>query len=795
MPEDAQDQNKNAEKHQEPLASKGESSLESTDDIIRHLAEQEQDISKESAFKKGSKIGIYIVVKPLNHSGFGELYLAANTLTKKLFALKLLPLLLPAIDENFETRFNEASERLRKEHVHPGIIYIHDMGNDGSYYYIVMDYVETFKGKTYSLYDRLERKVRISEEKIKKMALQICSALKYAHSRKDWPIIHSDLKPSNVLLDKSQKIILTDFITLEIIGYDYFIKIVRDAIHNTVALPNLQDSADMINKDAPLERTKRAMLLSTAHDYMSTIKNVGRQCVKRLLGKKSTFSSYEIIENPKRQMYTKNSKSVVESYDYMSPEQKAGEQATEKSNVYSMGLMLYKMLTGVKVSGTWDLPSRYGCNRSWDAIIFKCLQLEPEHRFQSISELEQAILKVNEKKSLMMTAIVISVLLLITAVGLVFTISLIDFDKDMRFFKLKDKIISFFEFVEKDKKLSTIPIEFAVKPKDAQIKIMKDEELCKTATSQASTFTIDLEPGEYDIEITRTGYITFKGKAQFNEEKTAFEKRLRLENPLKTKKYVYLENLKKPKFNHPWSLPDLEITLLPIDPGTFMLGSSKTDPERHEDEILQTTVHVRLPFWMSEKEITQKQYDEIMWHNPSLYRGEADLPVEKVSWRKAMEFCKKLTQKEKEAGRLPDDYIYRLPTEIEWEYCCRAESNQPYFFGDDKTLLEDFTWYDANSERRPHEVGGKHANAWNLYDMLGNVWEWTLDSYGKEIPALIIANGEKSQNAEYILRGGSWRNFPEMLRCATRMKVDSPTFTDSSIGFRIVLAPQTPPAK
>jgi formylglycine-generating enzyme required for sulfatase activity len=657
-----------------------------------------------------------------------------------------------------------------------------------------MDYVETFKGRTYSLNDRLERKVRISEEKIKKMTIQICSALKYSHTRKE-PMIHSDLKPSNILLDQAQKIVLTDFTTLNIIGYHYFIKIVRDAIHNNVSLPDnsLQDSTDTLNKDMAMERTKRTQLLSR-HDYLAAFKDIGKNCVNHLLHRQTTYSPSERKENPKRQLYTKNSKSVVESYDYMSPEQKAGEKATEKSNVYSLGMILYKMLTGVKVSGTWDLPSRYGCDRSWDPVIFKCLQLEPEDRYHSISELEQAILIVHEKKNLLMPAAIISVFLLVTAVGLVFTISLIDFNKDMGLFKFKDKIISFFEFTG-GKKLSTIPIEFTVKPIDAQIKLSKDDEIQATANSQGSAFILELEPGEYEVEIIKEGYIKFKDKVLFNEEKNKFALHLKEENQMQAKTYTYLKDLTKPKFDFPWILPKTQITLLPIEPGSFMMGSKENDQERGKDEISLTKVFIRQPFWISDKEITQKQYDEIMWHNPSLYRGNPTLPVEKVSWTKAMEFCRKLSLKEKELGRIPEGYIYRLPTEIEWEYACRAGSSQPYYFGESNTFLTDFAWFDANSERRPHKVGGKNPNAWNIYDMLGNVWEWTLDSHGKEIPALIIANGEKNQNAEYILRGGSWRNFPQMLRCAARLKVDSPTFANSSIGFRIVLAPQVPSSK
>jgi len=132
------------------------------------------------------------------------------------------------------------------------------------------------------------------------------------------------------------------------------------------------------------------------------------------------------------------------------------------------------------------------------------------------------------------------------------------------------------------------------------------------------------------------------------------------------------------------------------------------------------------PFKMGVHEVTQAQYEQVMGSNPSKFEG-ADNPVENVSWLEALEFCRKLSAlpAEKAAGN-----VYRLPTEAEWEYACRAGTTTQFSFGDDDSDLGDYAWYADNSDDKTHPVGSKQPNAWGLYDMHGNVWEWCLDWHG-----------------------------------------------------------------
>jgi formylglycine-generating enzyme required for sulfatase activity len=153
----------------------------------------------------------------------------------------------------------------------------------------------------------------------------------------------------------------------------------------------------------------------------------------------------------------------------------------------------------------------------------------------------------------------------------------------------------------------------------------------------------------------------------------------------------------------------ISMKLVWIAPGEFKMGSN--DGEDFEKPL--HTVKITKGFYMGAFEVTQGQYQQVMGTNPSYFKG-ANLPVEQVSWDDAVEFCKKLSQKE---GK-----TYRLPTEAEWEYACRAGTTTKFSFGDDESQLGEYAWYGKNSGMKTHPVGKKKPNAWGLFDMHGNVW-------------------------------------------------------------------------
>jgi formylglycine-generating enzyme required for sulfatase activity len=229
--------------------------------------------------------------------------------------------------------------------------------------------------------------------------------------------------------------------------------------------------------------------------------------------------------------------------------------------------------------------------------------------------------------------------------------------------------------------------------------------------------------------------------------------------------------------------------LLLIPKGTFMMGSPETEKGRQENET-QHEVTISKDYYLGVHEVTQAQYETVMGKNPSHFQGaivgneNADLPVENVSWDDAVEFCKKLSDlpEEKKAGR-----VYRLPTEAEWEYACRAGSKTAYSFDDEEGLLPEYGWFNRNSSNRTHTVGLLEPNAWGLYDMHGNVWEWCSDWYG-DYPKGAVRNptGPKV-GSDRVCRGGSWNGVASYCRSALRYWY-VPSFRNNYLGFRLALS-------
>ena len=179
-------------------------------------------------------------------------------------------------------------------------------------------------------------------------------------------------------------------------------------------------------------------------------------------------------------------------------------------------------------------------------------------------------------------------------------------------------------------------------------------------------------------------------------------------------------------------------------------------------------------------EVTQEQYEAVMGTNPSMFKGPEN-PVEQVSWNDAVEFCKKLSTK---TGKM-----VRLPTEAQWEYACRAGSKTAFGYGDDADYsnLGDYAWYTNNSESKTHPVGQKKPNAWGLYDMHGNVWEWCSDWHAESYANAKTTDPQGPGSGTHrVVRGGGWCNDPQGCRSAFRFRL-TPDRRDYNIGFRVAV--------
>jgi len=257
------------------------------------------------------------------------------------------------------------------------------------------------------------------------------------------------------------------------------------------------------------------------------------------------------------------------------------------------------------------------------------------------------------------------------------------------------------------------------------------------------------------------------------------------------------------------------IEMIELPSGEFWMGSPESEPGRYENE-LRHRVQVRA-LAIGKYPVTQKQYQELMGENPSLHQekpaeGERaeDRPVERVSWFDAVRFCNRLSEKngrkpcyritEPEAGSDVPPQVewdrnadgYRLPTEAEWEYACRAGTETAHSFGNDEAKLAEYAWFARNSDNQTHAVGQKKPNGWDLHDLHGNILEWCWDWYDSY---KVTSDNDKSvtlsdpigppSGSWRVLRGGSFRGGPWFLRSANRNGIE-PANRVGLLGFRCV---------
>ncbi|MEI6971585.1 MAG: formylglycine-generating enzyme family protein [bacterium] len=222
----------------------------------------------------------------------------------------------------------------------------------------------------------------------------------------------------------------------------------------------------------------------------------------------------------------------------------------------------------------------------------------------------------------------------------------------------------------------------------------------------------------------------------------------------------------------------IKLAMVWIPPGEFDMGDADATPVHR--------VKISSGFWMGKYEVTQEQWERVMGSNPSNWKG-ANLPVEKVSWDMCQEFVRKMNSEfrsqQSEAGQ------FRLPTEAEWEYACRAGTTTKYWSGDEEGDLARAGWYLANSDSKTHPVGQKAANAWGLYDVHGNVWEWCQDWYGAYSDETVTDPTGPGTGEYRVVRGGGWSLQSAYSRCAFRYGTH-PALRYYGRGVRVVVLPR-----
>ncbi len=248
------------------------------------------------------------------------------------------------------------------------------------------------------------------------------------------------------------------------------------------------------------------------------------------------------------------------------------------------------------------------------------------------------------------------------------------------------------------------------------------------------------------------------------------------------------------------TIGSMSLDMIAIEDGTFFMGSPSSESGRNPDESPLTEVSISRGFWIGKTEVTQLEYETVTGlPAPSDGSGQesrgGDFPVQSVNWFQAEEFCALLTDRERDAGRLPEGFVYSLPTEAQWEYACRAGTAARFSFGDDLdgSQLKNYAVYGVNSSipiggnnPRTRTVGGKLPNPWGFYDIHGNVWEWCLDFKGSFPGGVVTDPTGPLSGSTRVYRGTSLSQPHHQVRSAERAARD-PGTSDCSNGFRIVL--------
>ncbi|MGD0898575.1 MAG: SUMF1/EgtB/PvdO family nonheme iron enzyme [Thermoguttaceae bacterium] len=705
---------------------------------------------------KGLVFGQYTVLDQIGEGGMGVVLKARHRRMKRTVAIKVLP---PAAMkqagavERFQREVQAAAQLS-----HPNIVTAYDAGEHRGMYYLAMEYIEGHDLAT-AVKEHGPLEVRQAVECI----LQAARGLQYAHEQ---GIIHRDIKPGNLLLDKKGTVKILDMGLARIAGPDAVLGGPERLTTSGQAL----GTCDYMAPEQALD--------THAADHRADIYALGCTLYRLLIGRPpyqaETFAKLflmhleapipslraarpeapEALDSLCHRMLAKKPEDRCQSMAEVVAEleavlavlsgrsRMAPPEPPESSSAALSQTLAF--LQGSRPAGTAVAPPKAAVEEETQPGITR-----QETGTNILVKARRALAKVR-RKPLALAGLVGGLLLLL---GIILTII------------LRHGTLT----VEIDENLG----------KDVQVAVSQGGQKVQLV-DVGSGWTLSLSAGKYDlavqggddqfqldshtITVTRGGQVKVKvtlkppvlAVAPFDPEKAK-------EHQAAWAKYLGV----------PVEMTNsIGMKLVLIPPGEFMMGEGG---DAHKVKITK-------PFYLGKYEVTQEEWLALTIGNPSRFKGPKN-PVQSVSWHDCQAYLKKVSEK---CG-LPEG-SYRLPTEAEWEYACRAGSTSGWFFGNSELGLDEYGWYGTNSEKKAHPVGQKKANAWGLYDVCGNVQEWCADWYDKDYYKVSPPDDPAgpSSGSRRVNRGGSSNYGGERCRSARRNS-DGPGYRDSNLGLRAAL--------
>ncbi|NBD38447.1 MAG: SUMF1/EgtB/PvdO family nonheme iron enzyme [Verrucomicrobia bacterium] len=703
----------------------------SLDDDATRLPDEDDELEKQPVLKEGDSVAEYRVVRLLGRGGMGEVYEVEHKELHTRFALKLIH---PSIVSRGDTehRFRREAQVMAKLK-HPNIVHVDDFRQAEGRAWLRMELVEGVSPegleegtRVGSLGEWMKRRGKaFSEEATVEILRQVLEGLAYAHAM---GVVHRDMKPANLLLTKGPSnrksflLKIADFGLVRLAGADWL----QSQVEQTVARSLMESGEEtVVEGDSDTEGTSTRALLGT--------------------------------------------------FAYMSPEQKRGEEADKRSDLYAVGLIAYQLLTGEESLGM-RRPSELvkGLHPAWDQWILKATESQAGERFADAREMLAAVPGIGKVPEGRATApvkrkapAVLWPLLLLGVLGLAAGGGYYLWQQG-HFSPQPEPVVPDPEQAGEEVPGKEAPLVQAgkeppeeIEPLPEQLELL-EEKVAKPPVTNIEKEEPSVQPKEKEAPLGAAA------KKQVEETPTEPEQR-----PDRTVEI-------------PGAGKDMSIVWIPA--GSFRMGSPTGERGRKADESPVTPVTFSNGFWMGTLEVTREQWTSIMGGDGSRFgQGGEDLPATAIGWNEARSFCEELTRREAEAGRLPEGYVFRLPTEAEWEYACRAGTRTAYSAGDREADLYQVGWYNENAGGKPHPVGRKAPNAWGLHDMHGNVREWCLDWYGPYSGSEVKDPTGATRGTDRVNRGGSFQDFARECRSANRSR-GMPGFKTPSNGFRIALA-------